>query len=82
MLAVISILLDEITADLSAGKKVKISNFGRFEMHQNPDREYYNLFEKKRMSAKGKRRIQFFFLPKVKKKILANLDMEKILREE
>lgn len=82
VLAVINILFDEIIKDFSNDKPLKIFNFGKLKIKRSHDRWYIHIINKKRLFAKGKRKLYFILIPRVKKAMLNLLDYDKMLKED
>jgi nucleoid DNA-binding protein len=76
VIAVISILFEEMIKDLKDGKKIKIANFGTFELKNMPARKYHDLWKKKTMLGKPTRLIKFTLFKKIIKKIREHIDIE------
>lgn len=81
VLAVVNILFDEIAKDFSENKQLKIFNFGKIFPAKSHDRYFIHIVNKTRTFAEGKRSLKFILIPRVKKKILKFLDVDKMLSE-
>lgn len=81
VLAVVNILFDEVTKDFLQDKALKIFNFGKIYPTKSHDRFFIHIVNKTKTFAKGKRNLKFILIPRVKKKILKFLDVDKMLDE-
>lgn len=82
VLSVISILFEEMITDLKNNKKVKIFNFGEFELKKTPTRNFFNVFTRQMYTSGGFRLLKFKLNSKVRKKILSHLDVEKTFKDD
>lgn len=80
VLAVITILFDEMIKDLNRGKEIKIFNFGTLILKQMKPRLYHNVNLKQIMYSQGFKTLRFVLSPKIKRKLINNLDIEKTLK--
>ena len=74
--SVISILFDEILEDLKSGKKIKIHNFGVFELKKSLPRKHFNLIKKEVVLSRGYKIIKIFLNKEIKKKLCKLLDLD------
>jgi len=82
VLSVISILFDEMIKDLRSEKNIKIYNFGTLLPKTMNPRKYFNVRYQKVMESSGNRILRFILSPKIRKKIINNLDLDKTLKDD
>lgn len=82
VLSVVSILFDEMVKDLRQGKEIKIGNFGTFIMKSLRPRKYFNVREQRVMLSEGHRIIRFILAPRLRKKLVSRLDLDKTLKDD
>jgi len=77
VLSIISILFEEITADLVSGKEIHIFNFGKFNLKQMKPRIYFDVNQQKLMLSKGSKVLRFLLSPPIRKKLVNYIDIDK-----
>lgn len=80
--SIISILFEEIIKDLIDGKSLKIHNFGTLELVKTKSRKYHDVRFKKIMQSNGHMIMKFSLARKIKKKMCANLDINRTFKNE
>lgn len=78
--SVISILFEEMVADLKQGKEIRIFNFGTLSLKKMKPRLYHNVRERKFMYTEGYRILRFSLSNKIRKKLCQHLDIDKTLK--
>lgn len=78
--SVLSILFDEMIADLLRGKKIKIFNFGTLTLKQLKPRGYFDVRFQRVMRSKGYKILRFTLAPAFRKKLVDHLDLDKTLK--
>jgi nucleoid DNA-binding protein len=81
VLSIISILFEELLADLKAGKIIKIHNFGILTLKKMKPKTYFNVKERKFMQSGGGKVLKFTLSPKIKKKLCQHLDIDKTFKD-
>lgn len=79
ILAVASILLEEIAKDMLNNKSIKIHNFMKMKIFNRKATEYHNCKTRKITLSPATKHIRMTFLPKVKRIFLDSLDVDKTL---
>ena len=80
--SVISILFEEIINELVKGKQLRIVNFGVIRLVDMKPRKYYDVVRKCVMHSNGNKMFQVVLSPKLKKKLCANLDLDRTFRSD
>jgi nucleoid DNA-binding protein len=80
--SVISILFEEMTKDLLAGKEVKIANFGSFILKQMPARKYFNVNLQKMTESPGNKIMRLFLTKKLRTKLCNFLDLDSLIKKD
>ena len=80
VLAIITILFDEIIKDLKQNKKIVIFNFGTLSLKKMKPRRYHSVIFRQIMFAEGRRVLRFSLSSKIRKKLCLNLDIDKTLK--
>jgi nucleoid DNA-binding protein len=80
VLAVITILFEEMIKDLRQNKPIEIFNFGTLSLKQMKSRRYHDVRLRRMMHAKGQRVLRFSLSSKIRKKLCDNLDIDKTLK--
>ena len=80
--SVITILFDEMIADLVKGKQIKIKNFGTLTLKWLRPRKYFDVRFQQVMQAKAHRILRFTLAPKFRKKLVEHLDLDKTLKDD
>lgn len=76
ILAVITILIDEIRKDLLDGKIIKIQNFGTFKLKQTNRRTFKSVVTNNIETSKQKNKLELKLIPKLTRFISENIDKE------
>lgn len=74
--AVVDILLDEISKDLHAEKKMRINNFGTFKIKRREPRRFFDSVRKIMSLTPPYKVIAFTLYFNVKNRLLKNLDLD------
>ena len=82
VLSIMTILFEELLVDLKAGKSFKIINFGTLYLKQFNPKKYWNVILNKMCDSKGNRNIKFVLVPKLKRFLIDNLDIENTFSKE
>ena len=82
VLGVITILFDEMIKDLRQDKEIKIGNFGTFVMKRLNPRKYFDVRERRVMLSEGHRIIRFILAPRLRKKLVSRLDLDRTLKDD
>ena len=77
--AVISILFDEMVKDLKQGKSIRIANLGTISLQPTKPRWYHNVKLRKMVLSPGYRVMRFVLTPKIHKKLIQLIDLDKTL---
>jgi nucleoid DNA-binding protein len=80
--SVLTILFEEILADLKAGQELHIHNFGTLSLTPNKVRKYFNLFHQKVMESKPHKLLSFILEPKISQRLKDLLDWNKTFPEK
>ena len=80
VLAVITILFEEMISDLKQGKSIEIFNLGTISLKQMKSRKYHNVRHRQMMFAPGRKVLRFSLSNKIRKKLCDNLDIDKTLK--
>lgn len=80
VLAVIDILFEEIIKDLRHNKEIPIFNFGILSLKQMKPRLYHNVKYGQVMYSQGNKILRFTLSPKIKKKLIKNINTEATLK--
>lgn len=80
VLAIITILFDEIVKDLKEGKVLRILNLGNITLKKMGPRYYHNVRQRKMVYSEGYKILRFSLSSKIRKKIFENLDVDKTLK--
>jgi nucleoid DNA-binding protein len=80
VLAVITILFEEMISDLKQGKQIDIFNLGTLSLKQMKPRQYHDVRHRRMMHAQGRRVLRFSLSSKIRKKLCDNLDIDKTLK--
>lgn len=78
---VISILFDEMTKDLKAGKEIKIVNLGTLVLKETPPRKYHDVRFHQVMMSPGYRVMRLFLSKTIRKKLCNSLDLDNKLKD-
>ena len=76
ILAVITILIDEIRKDLLDGKIIKIQNFGTFKLKQTNSRTFKSVVTNNIETSQQKNKLELKLTPKLARFISENIDKE------
>jgi nucleoid DNA-binding protein len=82
VLAVVSILFDEMIKDLKNGKIINIYNFGKLRLKQMKPRTYFHIVHRKLMHADGKKLLRFNLHRNLKTKLRNLLDLERFVKDK
>lgn len=82
VISVINILFDEMISDLKEGKDIKIHNLGVIFLKQTEPRLYYDIRFKRVMMSAGSKILKFILAPKLRKKFVKNLDVDKTFGDD
>jgi nucleoid DNA-binding protein len=82
VIGVINILFDEIISDLKSGKEIKIFNFGTLWLKPTKPRLYYDIRFQRLMMSAGNKILKLVLSPKLRKKIIKNLDVDKTFEDD
>ena len=82
VLAVLSILFEELIKDLEAGKQIEIINLGTFGLKQSGDRNHVNIWTKEVMRSKGRKVLKFVLPKKLRQTLCDYLDLDKLHPDE
>jgi nucleoid DNA-binding protein len=82
VLSIISILFDEMIKDLRQGKDIKIHNLGTLQLKQMKPRQYFDVRYRKMMSADGNKVLRMTLTPRLRKKLIQHLDLDKTLGKD
>lgn len=74
IMAVMSILIDEIRKDLVAGKDIKIANFGTFKLKQTNQRNFKSVVTNNIETSKRKNKLELKLMPKLARYIARKID--------
>ncbi len=80
--SVVTILFDEMIADLLKGNRIKIFNFGTLTLKQLRPRGYFDVRFQKVMQSKGYKILRFTLAPAFRKKLVDHLDLDKTLKDD
>lgn len=78
--AVISILFEEMLKDLKQGKEIEIFNLGSFSLNETKPRWYHDVHKKQVVLSGKKKLLKFKPSRKLKKKLTANLDIDRTFK--
>jgi len=82
VMSVINILFYEIISDLKSGKTIKIFNLGTLYLKNTRPRSYYDIRFQRIMVSAGSKILKFVLSPKLRKKIVKNLDVDKTFGDD
>lgn len=74
--SVISILFEEMTKDLKAGKEIKVVNLGTILLRDMPPRKYHDVRFHRVMESPGHRIMRMFLAKQIRKKLCDSLDLD------
>jgi nucleoid DNA-binding protein len=77
IVAVLTILLDEMVIELKRGQEVIVKNFGTFVLKTLKDREHHNVRTGERMISPGKKVLRLKMPRKITLYLLRRLDIDK-----
>lgn len=80
--SVLTILFDEMIADLLQGKRIKIFNFGTLSLKQLKPRKYFDVRFQRVMQAKAHKILRFTLAPAFRKKLVDHVDLDKTLKDD
>ena len=78
VLSIITILFDEMLADLKKGKTIKITNFGSLSLKKMPPRKYHNVRYKRVMSSNGQNLLRLTLSPSLRKELCSHLNVKEL----
>jgi nucleoid DNA-binding protein len=81
-MAIINILFDEMISDLKDGKEIDVFNFGTLYLKNTKPRLYYDIRFQRLMMSTGRKILKFVLSPKLRKKIIKNLDVDKTFGDD
>jgi nucleoid DNA-binding protein len=82
VLAVITLLFEEMVKDLRQGKEIIIANFGTIALQPTKPRWYHNVRLQKMMLSPGYHLIKIILTSRFHKKLVKLLDIDKTLRND
>jgi nucleoid DNA-binding protein len=77
VLAVITILFDEMVKDLKQGKQIEIANFGTLSLKQMKPRFHHDVRLKRMVHVPGRRTLRFALASKIRNKLCLSLDIDR-----
>lgn len=80
--SVISILFDEILADLKQGKQIRIANFGILELKETKPRRHFDFKKQKIVMSRSYKILRFSLSEKIKKKLAKYLDLDATFKDD
>lgn len=75
--SVISILFEELINDLINDKEIKIFNFVKLKLSRPRAKRYFNVVSRCMQESSGNRLLKFSLSPKLKKRLVQSLDVDK-----
>ena len=75
--SVISILFEELVSDLLNNKEIKIFNFGKLKLSPPRMKKYFNVVSRSMKESPGNRLLKFSLSPKLKKRLVRSLDVDR-----